>query len=351
MSAIALAQSKSSFRSVGTIVIALGILTLILMFMSAAIGAFHVPPLTLLSILYEAVGGTGWIEPSATERGIVLGIRLPRILLGALVGANLALGGSVMQGLFRNPLADPGLIGISPGAAVAAVAVIVLGAPAIFGSAAVPIAAFIGGLAATVFVFSIGTRSGVTTVTVMLLAGIGVNALAQSMTGYLVFRSNEFQLRDFTFWTLGSLAGARWDVLQVAGPILLIPLMLLPLLARGLNAVVLGEREARYLGVEVQRLKIAAVILTALGVGVATSMAGILGFVGIVVPHIIRLLGGADHRFLLPASIFTGASFLILADIVARTVVVPAELPIGVVTAAVGAPFFLWLIVQRRVRV
>lgn len=348
---IAIAHRFTRARRGSVVIVALAIVTLGMMALSATVGAFHIPWRTLVSIIYEAVGGTGWISTSTAEQGIVTGIRLPRIFLAALVGANLALGGSVMQGLFRNPLADPGLIGISAGAAVAAVAVIVLGAQILGGPAAVPIAAFLGGLAATALVFSIGTRSGVTAVTVMLLAGIGINALAQAVTGYLIFHSNDFQLRDFTFWTLGSLAGARWDVLQVAGPVLLVPLIFLPVLARGLNAIVMGEREALYLGVEVQRLKMAAIILTALGVGVATSMAGIVGFVGIVVPHVIRMIGGADHRFLLPASVFVGASFLILADIASRVLVTPAELPIGVVTAAVGAPFFLWLVIRSRARV
>jgi iron complex transport system permease protein len=312
-----------------------------------SVGAFPVGLEKQMSIIFDALGGVGWADTTAAEEGVIRNIRVPRVVLAMLVGANLALGGAVMQGLFRNPLADPGLIGISGGAAVAAVAAIVLGAPAFLGAWGVPLAAFLGALVATLAVFVIGTRGGVTVVMVMLLAGIGINALAQSMTGVFVYMSDELQLREFTFWTMGSLGGANWAALELTGPIFLIPLVLLPFSARSLNAIVLGEKEARHLGVEIQRLKLAAIVLTALGVGVATAMTGIIGFVGIVVPHIVRLAIGADHRLLLPACIFVGAGFLVVADLFARTVIIPAELPIGVVTAAVGAPFFLWLIVKR----
>jgi len=323
--------------------------TLAVAALSLSVGAFAVPLATVASILWDAAGGDGWVAATTAEYAVVIDIRFPRVIQGALVGATLAVGGAVMQGLFRNPLADPGLIGISAGSAVAAIAAITLGVPSVLGALGVPLAAFAGGLGATVFVFTLGTRAGITAVTVMLLAGIGINAFASSITGLFVFLSDEFQLREFMFWTLGSLGAARWDLLAATAPLFLASLIALPALARSLNAIVLGEREAGHLGIELQRLKAIAIVFTALGIGVATATSGIIVFVGIVVPHAVRLVIGADHRLLLPVCVFAGASFMMLADIVARTVASPAELPIGVVTAAIGAPFFLWLIVRRRI--
>ncbi len=315
---------------------------------AVANGAFPVSGGKLISIALEVLSLGDRGDVSASEYAVVTQIRVPRVFLGILVGANLAIGGAVMQGMFRNPLADPGLIGVSGGAAVAAIAVTVMGAPAVLGVYALPSAAFLGAIVATSLVYVIGTRGGTTVVATMLLAGIAINALAQSVTGVFVFLSDELQLRSFLFWTLGSLGGAGWPTLVPLIPVLLLPLVTLPLFARGLNAILLGERDARYLGVNTQRLKLLAICLTALGVGIATALSGIIGFVGIVIPHVVRLAFGPDHRLLLPASVLAGAAFMVLADLAARLVVQPAELPIGVVTAAIGAPFFLWLILHRR---
>jgi iron complex transport system permease protein len=259
-----------------------------------------------------------------------------------------------MQGLFRNPLADPGLIGVSAGAGLAAVAVIVLGtttlAPlvALMGTAALPLAAFCGGLATTLVLYAIATRQGRTSVATMLLAGIALGALAMALTGMLIYVADDRQLRDLTFWQLGSLAGATWQKIGTAGPVMLAALVAMPFLARGLNALALGEATAGHLGVPVQRLKYVAIVAVSAAVGASVAVSGGIGFVGIVVPHLLRLLVGPDNRYLLPASALLGASTLLLADTVSRTIVAPAELPIGIVTAAVGGPFFLWILLRKR---
>ena len=293
---------------------------------------------------------------SARDRIIVFDIRLPRALLGFLIGAALAVSGAVMQGLFRNPLADPGLIGVSSGASLGAVTVIVLGtsmvAPvvAMFGSFALPLAAFAGGLVSTVILYRVATQGGQTSVATMLLAGIALGALAMALTGILIFMADDKQLRDLTFWSMGSLAGATWAKIATAGPIMAASLLLMPFLARGLNAMALGEAAAFHMGVPVQRLKNVAIVGVAAATGAAVAVSGGIGFVGIVVPHLLRLAIGPDHRALLPASALLGGTLLIGADMLARTVVAPAELPIGIITAAVGGPFFLWILLRNRAR-
>lgn len=283
---------------------------------------------------------------------VILMLRLPRLLMAMLVGASLACGGATMQGLFRNPLADPGLIGVSSGAALGAVAMIVLGRalmsalPGIAGTFGVAGAAFAGGLLATCVVYAIGhRRAGVAT---LLLAGVAIGAIAMAGVGLLTFAADETQLRDLTFWSLGSLGGSDWHRLAVVAPLMLVPLLGLPSAARGLNALLLGEREAALLGFRPERLQPVLVAAVALMISAAVAMTGVIGFVGLVVPHLLRLLHGPDHRWLLPASALGGAILLVLADTLARTVVAPAELPIGVLTALIGGPFFLWLLLRPR---
>ena len=291
---------------------------------------------------------------SARDRIIVYDIRLPRVILGILIGAALAVSGAVMQGLFRNPLADPGLIGVSSGAGLGAIVIIVLGstvlAPVIniFGIYALPLAAFGGGLATTLLLYRVATRRGQTSIATMLLAGIALGAMAGAFSGVLVFIADDRQLRDLTFWGLGSLAGATWTKIAASGPIIVLALLAAPFMARALNAMALGEATANHLGIPVQRFKNVAIVAVAASTGASVAVSGGIGFVGIVVPHLLRLLIGPDHRYLLPASALLGASLLLLADAVSRTIVAPAELPIGIVTAAVGAPFFLWILLRRR---
>ncbi len=302
-----------------------------------------------------------WLFPSSSadplslrDSVIVYDIRLPRIIMAILIGAALAVSGAVLQGLFRNPLADPGLIGVSAGSSLGAVSVIVLGATvlapltALFGALSLPLAAFVGGLATTLILYRISTRQGRTSVATMLLAGIALAALAMALTGVLIFMADDRQLRDLTFWQLGSLAGATWAKIGAVAPIIVVALAATPFLARGLNALSLGEATASHLGIPVQRLKYIAIVSVSAAVGASVAVSGGIGFVGIVVPHLLRLLIGPDNRYLLPASAMLGACMLLLADAVSRTIVAPAELPIGIVTATVGAPFFLWILLRRR---
>nr|WP_183260681.1 iron ABC transporter permease [Aminobacter niigataensis] len=302
--------------------------------------------------LFGAVPGQEAL--SARDSIIVYDIRLPRVILGMLVGAALAVSGAVMQGLFRNPLADPGLVGVSAGAGLGAVSVIVLGgtflAPftALLGSYALPLAAFAGGLVTTIILYNVATRQGRTSIATMLLAGIALGAMAIALTGILVYMADDRQLRDLTFWQLGSLAGATWLKIAAAGPIIALALAATPFMAKGLNALALGEATASHLGVPVQRLKYVAIVAVSAAIGASVAVSGGIGFIGIVVPHLLRLAIGPDNRYLLPASALLGACLLLLADAVSRTIVAPAELPIGIVTAAVGGPFFLWILLRKR---
>ena len=300
------------------------------------------------------VPGSQAAQDFGRDHLIIMEIRLPRVVMGMVVGAGLAVSGAVMQGLFRNPLADPGLVGVSSGASLGAVATIVLGgsllAPVVMALDiyALPLAAFAGGLMTTLLLYRVATRRGRTSVATMLLAGIALGALAGALTGALVYMANDQQLRDLTFWGLGSLAGATWTKIYAAAPVIVCVLLVSPFMARGLNALALGEATAGHLGIPVQRIKNVAIVTVAASTGATVAVAGGIGFVGIVVPHILRLSIGPDHRYLLPASALLGASLLLLADAVSRTIVAPAELPIGIVTAAAGAPFFLWILLRQR---
>lgn len=285
------------------------------------------------------------------DLAIVWSVRLPRTLLAILVGGALAFSGALMQGLFRNPLADPGLIGVSAGATFAAITAIVLG-EALLGAAAIiyvlPVGAFLGGLIATITLYLIATRRGRTSVATMLLGGIAIAALMMAASGILIFMSNDQQLRELTFWSLGSLGGASWQKIIAILPFIALGLTLALGFSGGFNALALGEAEARHLGIPVQLLKRVAIIAVALLTGTAVAVSGSIGFIGIIVPHLLRLAIGPDHRYLLPVSILFGAVLLTVADMVARTIVSPAELPIGIVTAILGAPFFLWILLRNR---
>jgi len=323
---------------------------------SVGIGAVAIEPGQVAAILLKQIGVSGpWtFEPQ--QELVLLAIRLPRVLLGMLVGAGLSVSGAVMQGLFRNPLADPGLVGVSSGAALFAVLTLVFGATVLPGVSMltgpflVSIAAFLGSVAATLIVYRLATWRGKTSVATMLLAGIALNAIAGAGTGLMTLVADDAQLRDITFWTLGSLGGATWTALGAVAPCIVLGVLGAPFMARSLNAMLLGEAEAGHLGVRVERLKQGVVLVTALTVGAAVAVSGIIGFVGLVVPHLLRLMLGPDHRLLLPGSALLGASLLLGADLLARTVMAPAELPLGIVTALVGAPFFLWLLLRNRHR-
>ena len=291
---------------------------------------------------------------SQVERVVLFDIRLPRLAMGVLVGAALAVSGAVMQGLFRNPLADPGIVGVGAGAGLGAILAIVLGAllPVwaidLTGNQLTPIAAFLGGWGSTLLLYHVSTRHGRTSVATMLLAGIALGALAGALSGILVYIADDRQLRDLTFWGLGSLAGASWAKVAAAAPLILLALGAALTLGRGLNGLALGEATAAHIGIDVQRMKSVAILSVAGATGAAVAVSGGIGFVGIVVPHLLRLASGPDHRTLLLNSALLGATLLILADGIARVVIAPAELPIGIVTAVLGAPVFLWILLRRR---
>lgn len=338
--------------------ILMGLTLLLIMALLAGVGIGAVPisPPQVVAILLEKVAGQPILDvPYETRQAaVLLTIRLPRVLLGVLVGAGLAVSGAAIQGLFRNPLAAPGLIGISSGAALAAVTVIVLGATALEGLSQVlgrftlPVAAFLGGVTTTWLIYKLSNQGGTTQVATMLLAGVAINALSGAATGVLTFMATDEQLRSITFWSLGSLGGASWQALSAAAPFILVPLLATPFLAQPLNALLLGEAEAGHLGVPMERVKRWLVLWVALAVGASVAVCGAIGFIGLVVPHLLRLMVGPDHRLVLPGSALFGASLLLASDLLARTVVVPAELPIGIVTSLMGGPFFLWLLLRKR---
>ena len=334
--------------------IALGLLLVLVLWLSLALGPVSLPLGDTLRAALRLLGLPLTADASLQQAELILSqIRMPRTLLGLAVGMVLALCGVAMQGLFRNPLADPGLVGVSSGAALGAAVAIVGGAafgglPEAFAPYLLSACAFVGGLLVTALVYRLGRRDGQTNVATMLLAGIALTALAGAAIGLFTYLADDATLRTLTFWNLGSLNGASYARLW---PLLLATLAValwLPRRALALNALLLGESEARHLGFDVERLKRELVFCTALGVGAAVAAAGLIGFIGLVVPHLMRLLVGPDHRLLLPASALAGASLLLLADLVARLALAPAELPIGIVTALIGAPFFLYLLVRGR---
>lgn len=318
----------------------------------AGAGAFRIPPMQVLGILAESIGLSTPIEVQDRYQLVLMGIRMPRVLLAVVAGMGLSLSGALMQGLFRNPLADPALIGVSSGASFGASVMIVLGSSmpgflaSVLGTFSIALSAFVMGLAVTVVVFRIATRGARTSVSTMLLAGIALNAICGAGTGALILFSNDSQLRDLTFWSLGSLGSATWSSLAVVAPFTLFTLLVSPRLARSLNAMLLGESEAAHLGIRTERVKRLVVVLAALTVGSLTALTGLIGFVGLVVPHLVRLTLGPDHRILLPASALLGAMLMVGADTLARILLQPAEIPIGILTALAGAPFFLWLLVR-----
>ncbi|RJX78694.1 iron ABC transporter permease [Pseudomonas sp. LS-2] len=336
-----------------TLLIALSVACLLAIWLSLALGPVSLPLMDTLRAGMRLLGVPVQGD-NLQQAELILGqIRVPRTLLGLAVGAVLALSGVAMQGLFRNPLADPGLVGVSSGAALGAAIAIVAGAslggiPESIEPYLLSIFAFAGGLIVTAIVYRLGRRDGQTSVGIMLLAGVAMTALAGSIIGLFTYLADDATLRTLTFWNLGTLNGASYARLW---PLLLVCVFVigwLPRRAKALNALLLGESEARHLGIEVERLKRELVLCIALGVGAAVAAAGLIGFVGLIVPHLVRLMAGPDHRIVLPASALAGASLLLFADVFARLVLAPAELPIGIVTAFIGAPFFLFLLVRGR---
>ena len=317
-------------------------------------GAYAMAPAQLWQVLGQLLSGG---QNAGADYLVFANIRLPRLLLGLVAGGGLGLAGALMQGVFRNPLADPGLIGVSSGAALAAAATIVLGGlwfpglPRSLGSWTLVGMAFAGGLGVTLLICALAQAGGGTRMGLMLLAGIAINALAMAGLGYLSFVSSDEQLRNLQMWLLGSLGGARWSSVALVGSVVLLASCVGMALARPLNAIALGEAQAALLGVPVERTKRLAVLVTALVVGAVTAATGMIGFIGLVAPHWVRMVAGPDHRVVLPGSALLGAALVVSADAVARTIVQPAELPLGVLTAFIGVPLFLAMLRQFRGKV
>jgi iron complex transport system permease protein len=327
---------------------AVGVLLLVVC-LAVTLGTAGISLVDVWRILLFKIGLWHGPAPDPTDLYIVWGVRLPRALGALAVGGLLGVAGAAMQGLFRNPLADPGLAGVSAGATLGAVVGIVLGAAlfsawwAIWGFALLPLLAFVGALCATVLVYRLGSVGGTTPVTTLLLAGIAIQALCMAVVGLLMTLASDAQVRSITFWTFGSLAPATWGTVQVLLPLAGLLLVLFWRQARGLDLLLLGEAECAHLGLRPQVLKRRLLLLVTAAVGYCTAFFGIIGFIGLVVPHLVRLIWGPGHAQLLPRAAWLGAALLLLADTLARSAWV-IELPVGVVTSALGAPFFLWML-------
>ncbi|MGW8985604.1 FecCD family ABC transporter permease [Streptomyces parvus] len=314
--------------------------------LSAAIGAYNIPLGDVLSSVQHRIGLGGQALDRVGE-SVLWNVRLPRVALAVLVGASLGCAGALMQGVFGNPLAEPGVIGISAGAAVGAVASIALGLT-FFGNWTITVFAFVAGLATVLLVYALSRSGGRTEVVTLILTGIAVNAFAGALIGLFIFFADNAQITQITFWQLGSLSQATWPKVLAVLPCALAGLLIAPFYSRKLDLLALGERPARHLGVDVERLRIVLVLVVALLTAAAVAVAGIISFVGLLVPHLLRMANGPGHRFLVPGSALGGALVLVAGDLAARTVAAPAELPLGVLTALFGSPFFFWLLRRTR---
>jgi len=328
---------------------ALAIALLVACVVGAGIGAYDISPAEVLGSIAHRIGLDIGPVPAGLGDDVLWEIRFPRIVLAMLVGASLGCAGAMMQGSFSNPLAEPGIIGVSAGAAAGAVTQIVLGIT-FGGTWSTVIAAFIGGFVTVLFVYLTSRFEGKTEVVTLVLTGVAVNALAGAVIGLLVFYSDDAELRSVTFWTLGSVAQATWERTGVVLPIALIGITAACFQARQLDLLSLGEAPARHLGVNVERLRMTSLVIVAVLTASAVAIAGIISFVGLVIPHLVRIVAGPGHRVLLPASALAGAIILVVGDMIARTIASPAEVPLGVLTALIGSPVFFWQLRKARSR-
>ncbi|MFC9685789.1 FecCD family ABC transporter permease [Streptomyces sp. NPDC056948] len=344
------AESPPRRRRTTTWLLTAGLLAalLVLVPVAAGTGAYPVPVGDVLASVQHRLG-LGGGELDRVAESVLWNVRFPRIVLALLVGASLGCAGALMQGVFGNPLAEPGVIGVSSGAAVGAVGAIALGVN-VLGTWTVSVFAFASGLVTVLLVYAMSRSGGRTEVVTLILTGIAVNAFAGALIGLFLFFADTAAVNQITFWQLGSLSQATWPKVLAVLPCAALGLAVAPLYSRRLDLLALGERPARHLGVDVERLRIVLVLVIALLTAAAVSVSGIIGFVGLVVPHLLRMLAGPGHRFLVPGSALFGALVLLAADLTARTVAAPAELPLGVLTALLGSPFFFWLLRRTRRR-
>jgi iron complex transport system permease protein len=330
------------------VVSVLGVALVVMCLVSAAVGAFSIP-------LGEIIGAIGRRVPFLDVGGdrhsvadqVLWDIRFPRVVLGVIVGSSLATAGACMQGSFANPLAEPGIVGVSSGAALGAVVQIAIGLT-LAGTWSLAAFAFLGGLGTVALVYVSARHEGRTEVITLVLAGVAINAFAGALIGLLTYVADDAQLRSITFWNLGSLAQATWPKIGVVGPLALVGLVAAMTQARKLDLLALGERSARGLGVDVERLRIITLAIVALLTAASVAVSGVILFVGLIIPHLVRMIAGPGHKLLLPGSALAGAVVLVGADVVARTIVSPAELPLGVLTALIGSPFFFVLLRRTR---
>ena len=323
------------------------ILLVIIMLCAIAFGLVQILPSEMFSSIKHFFNGE---KQASTYESVFIDIRLPRVLLCAITGAILSVSGVLMQGLFRNPIVEPGLVGTSSGAALGAAIVFVM-APqfsptlkSIAGPLLMPVAAFLGALLATFAVYSLARNAKRVSIMSLLLVGIAINAVCLSGVGFMSYIARDAQARSITFWNLGSFSGASWQQVFIVGIVAAIIFILSLRYSKQLNALLLGEDEAAYLGVDTDKLKTRIMLLNTAMVAVATSFVGVISFVGLIVPHVLRLLIGSDNKRLLPASMLLGAALLTLADLCGRVVLAPAEVPIGIITSLVGAPIFIILL-------
>ncbi|MFD1769981.1 FecCD family ABC transporter permease [Sphingobacterium suaedae] len=336
------------------IIAILGVTLAVVAILSLGLGAFHVPVVDVVQLLLHKIGIKTRALDDGMQHDVLFVVRFPRVLLGIFVGAALGTSGAAIQGIFRNPLAEPGLIGISAGASLFAVLVIAfehvlfVGLSQILGYYILIFGAFIGAALTAFVVYQLSLKAGRPQVTTMLLAGIAINGFAGALTGLMTYMATEQQLRTITFWMLGSLGGATWENLIAVAPMILLAVFALLFFGKPLNAFALGEMQADLLGMRTDRVKLGVVALATLAVGASVAVSGIIGFVGLLVPHTVRMLGGADNRYVLLASMLLGALTLTSADVLSRTLIAPIELPIGVITALLGTPVFLYILIKEK---
>ena len=345
---------KSGNIKYSTLYIGLSVLLLVTVLFAIRTGAVNITYREIFISMGKALGlnPKGNIEP--IQEGLFMQIRLPRVLLCVVIGAGLSVSGALMQGLFRNPIVEPGLIGTSSGAAFGAALVFVVGKSffsqysTLLGTMILPLSAFVFSFIATMLVYKLSSSFGKVTVAVMILVGVAINAIAASCTGFLSYIARDPQARSITFWSLGTFSGANWDSVILVY-LFTIPSILLALrYSKALNALLLGESEAGYLGIDTEKLKTRIIIINTLIVAIGTSVVGVIGFVGLIVPHLLRMIKGSDNRFLIIGSGLLGAIIMNVADVISRSVLAPAELPIGIVTSFVGAPIFIWILLHQK---
>lgn len=317
-------------------------------------GAVNITYRDIIISLSRALGVHFTDKAETIQQGVFMQIRLPRVLLCVIVGAGLSVSGALMQALFRNPIVEPGLIGTSSGAAFGAALVFVVGKDyfskysQLLGIMALPASAFVFSLIATMLVYKLSSSFGRITVSIMILVGVAINALAASCTGFLSYIARDPQARSIIFWNLGTFSGANWNAVMLVYAVTIPSIILVLRYSKALNALLLGESEAGYLGINTESLKTKIILLNTFIVAIGTSVVGVIGFVGLIVPHLLRMIKSSDNRFLIIGSTFVGAIIMNVADMVSRVIIAPAELPIGIVTSFVGAPVFIWLLLKQK---